>query len=180
MAEAKLDGFEGIYQLLTQYKLAKEQHKEKLPFPSIHLTLDQESSTITARSTGCAPPYLWSLSDGELHELKGKYPMKAGDFVFLMNRGFFTFYKNREKVVDLLTKVLKHFAQDGLETSAAMLGKEIAFATKRKDLITDFIPNMLQKSVFGCRRSQKLIFEACSVDSRIKKPLLLLPMARFA
>jgi HAMP domain-containing protein len=137
MAEAKLDGFEGIYQLLTQYKLAKEHHKEKLPFPSIRLTLNQQSSTIIARSTGCATPYLWSLADGELHELKGKYPMRAGDFVFLMNRGFFAFFKSPEKVADLLTKVLKHFAQDGLETSAAMLGKEIAFATKRKDLIDD-------------------------------------------
>lgn len=137
MAEAKLDGFDGIYRLLTQYKLSKEHPQEKLSFPSIRLILNQESSTITARSTGCASPYLWSLSRGELHELKGKYPIEAGDYVFLMNRGFFSFFKSPERIADLLTKVLKHFAQDGLETTAAMLNKEIAFATKRKDLSDD-------------------------------------------
>jgi len=137
MAEAKLDGFDGIYQLLTQYKLSKEHPQEKLPFPSIRLILNREFSTILARSAGCASPYLWSLSAGELHELKGKYPIAAGDFVFLMNRGFFSFFKSPERITDLLTKVLKHFAQDGLETTVAMLNKEIAFATKRKELIDD-------------------------------------------
>lgn len=137
MAEAKLDGFDGIYQLLTQYKLSKEHPQEKLPFPSIRLILNRESSTIVCRTAGCATPYLWSLSAGELHELKGKYPIEAGDFVFLMNRGFFSFFKSPERITDLLTKVLKHFAQDGLETTVAMLSKEIAFAAKRKDLIDD-------------------------------------------
>jgi HAMP domain-containing protein len=137
MAEAKLDGFDGIYQLLTQYKLSKEHPQDKLPFPSIRLILNQESSTIAARTAGCACPYLWSLSAGELHELKGKCPIEAGDFVFLMNRGFFSFFKSPARIADLLTKVLKHFAQDGLETTAAMLNKEIALATKRKELIDD-------------------------------------------
>ena len=137
MAEAKLDGFDGIYQLLTQYKLSKEHPQEKLPFPSIRLILNRESGTILCRTSGCATPYLWSLSAGELRELKGKYPIEAGDFVFLMNRGFFSFFKNPARITDLLSKVLKHFAQDGLETSVAMLHKEIAFATKRKDLDDD-------------------------------------------
>jgi len=137
MAEAKRDGFDGIYQLLTQYKLCKERSQEKLPFPSIRLVLDRNSSMITARSTGCAPPYLWSSAASELHELKGKRPIVAGDYVILMNRGFCSFFKDSSHIVELLTKVLKHFAQDGLETISAMLSKEISFVTKRKDLIDD-------------------------------------------
>ena len=43
----------------------------------------------------------------------------------------------RHQCSELLAKVLKVFAQDGLETTASMLHKELAFATKRKVLAED-------------------------------------------
>jgi HAMP domain-containing protein len=137
LAEANEDGFDGIYELLTQHKLTKELTQDQLPFPSLRLRLDRENSTIAARCVGCVAPYLWSLSAGELFELKDQLPVNAGDFVFLMNQGFVSFFKNPARISDLLSRVLKHFASDNLETIAAMLHKELTFAIKRKDLTED-------------------------------------------
>lgn len=137
LAEAKVDGFDGMYQLLTQYKLFKDHPQEKLPFPSLRLTLNRETGMISARTAGSPVPYLWSALDGELREIKGKKPVAAGDFVYMMNRGCYSFFKEPLKINDLLTKVSKHFAQDGLETTVGMLHKEITFATKCKDLQED-------------------------------------------
>ncbi|MBF8262575.1 MAG: hypothetical protein HW387_240 [Parachlamydiales bacterium] len=137
LAEANQVGFDGMYQLLTQYKLSKDHPQEKLPFPSLRITLNRERSMISSQSANCATPYIWSVEDGDLKQLKGKRRVAAGDFVFLMNHGFASFFKEPQKMSDLLTKTLKYFAQDGIETTAAMLHKEISFATKRKDLQKD-------------------------------------------
>lgn len=134
LAEAKSSGFEGMYRLLTQYKSSKDHRLSKY---SLRLTLDREHATITSQGIGCVPPYIWSINDSSLHLLKGTYPVAQGDFIFLMNRGFMSFFKEPLRIMDLLTKVLKYFAQDGLETTAAMLNKEIAFAIKCKDLQED-------------------------------------------
>jgi hypothetical protein len=63
--------------------------------------------------------------------------METGDFFFLFNQGLLKFYRTREQIGQLITKVLKVFASDGLETTALMLQKEIAYAVKRKDLEED-------------------------------------------
>lgn len=135
LAEAKQDGFDGMYQLLTQYKLFKD--KEKLPFPSLRLIINRKSATLMARLTKAAIPYHWSTYHRELLSIKGTRPIHAGDLIFLMNRGCLSFFQEPQKMADLLTKVSKHFAQDGLETMASMLSKEINFAAKRKDLQHD-------------------------------------------
>lgn len=137
LAEAKFEGFDGMYQLLTQYKLSKDHPQEKPPFSSLCVTLNRERSTISSQSENCATPYIWSIADSGLRTLKGKRRVAAGDFVFLMNRGFASFFKDPLKMTFLLTKILKYFAQDGIETITTMLHKEIAFATKCKDLRED-------------------------------------------
>jgi hypothetical protein len=47
------------------------------------------------------------------------------------------FYQGQKEVSELLAKGLKVFASDSLEATSAMLQKELAFATKRKDLEED-------------------------------------------
>ena len=137
LAEAKEEGFEGMYQLLTHYKLAKVVRKELIPFPSLRLVLDRKKGILSAKGVACAPPHVWSMATGSLQELKGERMVEAGDFIFLMNQGLWSFFKGPSKISEIFSKVLKHFAEDGLETNASMLQKEIAFATKRKDLEED-------------------------------------------
>jgi len=130
LAEAVEDGFEGMYQLLTQYKLSKESQTHT------SLLFDRADSTLQIK--GPHLPIFWSLDDEKfLDPVQGSLKVDSGDFFFLFNRGFLRFYKEPQKIQDLLAKVLKVFASDGLETISAMLQKELSFATKRKDLEED-------------------------------------------
>lgn len=130
MAEAEEEGFEGMYQLLTQYKQAKES-----PVYS-SLLLDCTSSTFQIK--GSHIPLFWSLDHKRFIEpAHGILKIESGDYLFLFNEGLQSLYKGRKPLSELITKVLKVFASDGLETTAAMLQKELQFATKRKELQAD-------------------------------------------
>ena len=131
MAEAEDTGFEGMYELLTQYKYSREIAK--------HSTLTFDRTTSVLQSQGPHLPLFWSL-DGkkfiEAHD--NKISLESGDFFFLFNDGLHHFLKEeRRDIQDILTKVLKIFAQDGLETTSSMLQKELTFAAKRKELSED-------------------------------------------
>lgn len=130
MAEAEEEGFEGMYQLLTQYKLSKESQTHT------SLLFDRTASTFQIK--GPHFPIFWSL-DGKrfLEPTNGLLKVESGDYLFLLNQGLLRFLKGHKQVSELLSKVLKVFASDGLETTSAMLHKELAFATKRKDLQED-------------------------------------------
>lgn len=130
MAEAEKEGFEGMYELLTQYKLSKENPK--------HLSLTYDRTRCQLFYKGPELPLFWSLDHRRfLQPTSGSVPLESGDFFFLFNQGLVNFYKEPKRVIDLLAKVLKLFASDGLETTASMLQKELTFATKRKELSED-------------------------------------------
>lgn len=130
MAEAEEEGFEGMYQLLMRYKYSKENKA------LMTLTLDRSQSIL--KWDGPQIPLVWSLAEERWLEGKGA-PIKVepGDFFFLYNQGFASFYRQPQKIGDLLAKVLRIFAQDGLEIASSMLQKEIGFALRRKDLEDD-------------------------------------------
>ncbi len=130
MAEAEEEGFEGMYQLLTQYKLSKESQTHSA------LLLDRNLSTLQIK--GPHTPIFWSHDDEKIVEPNnGMIKVESGDYLFLFNQGLLRFYKGHKQISEFLSKVLKVFASDGLETTSAMLQKELAFATKRKDLEED-------------------------------------------
>ncbi|HXF28446.1 MAG TPA: hypothetical protein VN457_01230, partial [Chlamydiales bacterium] len=130
MAEAEETGFEGMYQLLTQYKLSKESQTHT------SILFDRNSGALNIK--GPHTPLFWSADVEQFLEPEdGFLKASAGDYLFLFNQGILRFYKGHKKVADLISKVLKVFASDGLETTTAMLHKELSFATKRKDLEED-------------------------------------------
>ncbi len=130
LAEAEETGFEGMYELLAQYKNAKDLHN--------HTSIHFDKSTSVLEVTGLHTPLFWSLDNKQFLELKnGKIELECGDFFFLFNEGMELFFKDPQVIQDLIAKVLKVFAQDGLEATASMLQKEIAFASKKKDPVDD-------------------------------------------
>ena len=137
MAEAAEEGFEGMYQLLTQYKLSSRGQGPFLGQEShTSLLLDRSASTIQIK--GPHLPLFWSLDDERfLEPSQGLLKVDSGDYLFLFSQGLLRFLKGQKQVSELIAKVLKIFASDGLETTAAMLHKELSFATKRKDLEED-------------------------------------------
>jgi hypothetical protein len=131
MAEAEDTGFEGMYELLTQYKYSREIAKHTA------LTFDRDSSIL--QSQGPHLPLFWSLDGKKFIETQSsEVALKSGDFFFLFNDGLKQFLKEERRAIqDILMKVLKIFAQDGLETTFSMLQKELTFAAKRKELSED-------------------------------------------
>ncbi|MBX7066020.1 MAG: HAMP domain-containing protein [Parachlamydiales bacterium] len=132
LAEAEEEGFEGMYQLLTQYKLSKGT------LGDAHTSLLFDRTTSTLQVKGPHLPYFWSLDDKKfLEPNQGHLKVDSGDYIFFFNQGLTRFLKGQNGISDLLAKVLKVFASDGLETTTAMLQKELAFGTKRIHLKED-------------------------------------------
>ncbi|MCC6128203.1 MAG: hypothetical protein IT584_03270 [Chlamydiae bacterium] len=130
MAEAEEEGFEGMYELLTQYKISRAHPKH------LSLTYDRSQSLLFCK--GPELPLFWSLDERRFMEPERQsIRLETGDFFFLFNQGLVNFYNEPQKISNLLAKVLKLFASDGLETTASMLQKELIFATKRKELLED-------------------------------------------
>jgi HAMP domain-containing protein len=131
LAEAEEEGFEGMYELLSRYRQSKD------PAPYSLLTLDCAHNTLSYR--GAHPPFVWSLAQARLIPLlpSEPLPVESGDLFFLYNSGLRAFFKHPSALPDLLSKVLKLFAQDGLDTTASMLHKELHFALKRKEAQDD-------------------------------------------
>ena len=131
LEEAIEEGFEGMYQLLTQSKNSSKEVQSST-------TLSLDLATATLHAQGVEKPLLWSMSKKRFLDFKAPaIKVQSGDLFFLFNQGMSRFYKNPKNIGDLLAKVLKVFAQDGLETTTSMLQKEIAFITKRKELKED-------------------------------------------
>ncbi len=136
LVEAKETGFEGMYELLTQYKLSKETVAKDLDetFPSLHVTIDSQKASLTYSSNHFTAPILWSMKQRSIVEnLQGDVELQTGDFFFLFNQSCVKLCDNHKKIQDLISKILKYFAEEGLDTCAAMLQKELAFLVKKKD-----------------------------------------------
>ena len=126
LAEAEETGFEGMYELLTQYKHSSEFPKQT--------SLLFDCNTGSLHHTGSHFPLFYSLENHQfLDASDGKIKLECGDFFFLFNHGLLEFFKTPHAVQNLLGKVLKVFAQDGLEKTAAILQKELAFASRKQD-----------------------------------------------
>jgi len=122
LAEAAEEGFEGMYQLLTEYRYSKESQT--------HTALLLDRATATLQAKGPSIPFVWSFNQQKFLELP--CTVEPGDFFFLGGGGIARFYKDPQRIGEILGKVLKVFAQDGLDTTVAMLNKEISFAAKKK------------------------------------------------
>jgi HAMP domain-containing protein len=128
LAEAPEEGFEGMYQLLTHYKLSKND----LP----HTTLTLKDSLLHIK--GPHTPLFYSLAQNAfLEPTDDTLPVESGDYLFLFNQGLLRLLQGHKQLTALLSKVLTVFASDGLETLSAMLHKELSYTIKRKPLEED-------------------------------------------
>lgn len=136
LIEAKEVGFEGMYELLTQYKLSKGAKLPELDesFPSMHVSIDLTHLKIFYSSNHFTLPIIWSLQQQAILENGSKEAsLSSGDFFFLFNEACSKMCGGQKKIQDLISKILKYFAEEGLETCVKMIQKELAFLVKKKD-----------------------------------------------
>jgi HAMP domain-containing protein len=137
--EAKDNGFDGMYELLTNYKLFKEnQSKLNKNFPTLSLNLDKDLNIINLYSNKFTYPYIFSIEKKTFIDFtKNAASLMPGDLIFVFNKGLINLLQTNQNVQNVLFKVLKFFSNDGLETIVSMLKKELLFATKGKNIHED-------------------------------------------
>lgn len=139
LVEAKEQGFEGIYELLSQ----TSQVIEKAPdlaqtFPMIDATLCLESSSLAYTSHILSPPLVWSVQANRFAEpVGGSLPVDSGDLIFFFNQGFVHQFPDQETLQECLSKVLRHFATETLDVFTGMLSSELNFLTNRQTIEED-------------------------------------------
>ncbi|MEN9654031.1 MAG: hypothetical protein RL235_143 [Chlamydiota bacterium] len=136
-AEAKEEGFEGMYELLTELKQTKKASQDST-VPSGILLLDKNHSSLEIKGDPNHPVLVWSYQTNTfLPPGTGPHPIASGDLCFIGNHGLVNLFRPPGALPALLSKVLNVFAQDGLESFVAMLQKELGFILKRKHLEED-------------------------------------------
>jgi HAMP domain-containing protein len=138
LIEAKNQGFDGMYELLTNYKLFKENQTNLNKFSTLEIKIDKKLNIMNLNSNLFNHPFIWSINDSKFIDIKrNKTNLLPGDLFFVFNHGLFYLFENKENLKNTLYKVMKFFAQDGLETVTSMLKKELIFATKKNNFDDD-------------------------------------------
>lgn len=130
--EANQVGLAGMYNLLTNHKTNQES------FPQISASLDARSELFSYQTKQFPTPFLWSFREKTFFPLKEDCTkVDCGDCIFLYTPSLFSLYKTEKEMQKHLGKVLKFFAEEGLDPLSKMLYKEIHFFAKKQDFDED-------------------------------------------
>ncbi len=127
LIEATKNGFKGMYDLLTSHK------KEFFPF--LYASFDPQTLSLSFHPNSFTPPLVWSLSKKSILTLDE--PLQKGDCFFLYSPSLLKLYSSVKQLQLLIHKVFNNFSEEGLNTAASMLKKEIGFMVRKKDFEED-------------------------------------------
>lgn len=133
--EAPEQGFEEILNLNKVSSLPIEQLEN---YPYCECTFEKNASVLHYKSQNLFPPLIWSLTTQEFKKGKEKVNLNNKDMIFLYNSGFINQFHTVENVEKWFSKILRHFAEDGLDIIHTMLANELTFLTKRENLKENF------------------------------------------
>lgn len=111
--EAETEGFQGIYQLLTEKT-------------SRTLRVSLANSSFEAHKF--PEPLFWSAKEGRLTPLQ---KMEKGDILIIFNTGLTRQIPHPQILRDWFSKILKHFAKDGIDLTTSMIQSELNFFAKK-------------------------------------------------
>ncbi len=137
LVEAKEAGFEEMYSLLTDYRSAQKSTKAlDKDYPFLEMVLEKPDNLFRASSSQFLCPFIWSSKEKAVFQ-ETSIKLEAGDFIILANSGIKNFYPTPQQIKELLAPIFKFFAEEGLDTFASMLHKELSFTIKRKFIVED-------------------------------------------
>jgi len=130
LLEAQEQGFAALFHLNQCAYKPKEELKNKAFLECLFI---EQYRILRYHVHKLFPPLVWSLKNrqfmrGERQEI----PLQHGDMVFLYNSSLIEQFETQEAIEEWFARVLRHFAEDGLETIHAMLTNELTFLTKKK------------------------------------------------
>lgn len=113
LQEAEQEGFQGIYKLLTQGS------SKKMSF---------DFQTAKVEGAHFPEPLMWSSTEKRLIPLRA---LQKEDILIFYSTGLTKQLAHPQALKDWFTKILKHFAKDGLALTSAMLENELNFFAKK-------------------------------------------------
>ncbi len=127
--EANEEGFESLF------KLNREEH----PTKNIHCSLSRQKKLLEYRTENLFSPLVWSVKQQFFkRSQQQRFLLDNLDLVFLYNSSVIEHFIKEENVEEWLSKVLRHFSEDGLEAISLMLTNELKFIAKKQHVKHDF------------------------------------------
>lgn len=128
LSEAQDSSFTSLYELLRAPATLSRDFLVDCHF-------ENEGKSLQFQTYGLHPPLIWSMKQQcFLPVEKGSIELDHQDMVFFYNTGLREQFGGEEKIMEWLSKVLRHFAEDGLTTLNAMLQNELNFIARKQSL----------------------------------------------
>jgi HAMP domain-containing protein len=128
--------FESLYQL---NQLATKSLDELKKYSYIECQFRKNCSLLNYHLQNLFTPLVWSMKlQHFIKEDSLEISLHNQDMIFLCNSAVMNYFKKEENMQTWLTKILHHFAEDGLDTIHTMLTNELNFLAKRENLKENF------------------------------------------
>lgn len=136
LLEAKDQGFVGLFELNQWARLPKNELSDKA---FIECQFVDHYKLLRYDTHSLFPPLVWSIRSqqfvkGERNEI----PLLNRDMVFLYSSSLIDQFESQQAIEEWLGRVLRHFAEDGLDTIHTMLSNELTFLSKRLNIKRNF------------------------------------------
>lgn len=142
LIEAESPGFEGLYELCKHGMLPIRNQKD---FPFIECSFSHHATILRTRLSHLLPPLVWSMASQQfINSQNSEFTLSNRDMVFIYNSDLIDYFQTEERIASWLEKILRHFAEDGLDTIQTMLTNELTFLSKRETLKKNFQIVILQ------------------------------------
>ncbi len=90
---------------------------------------------VRCRNSKLPPPLIWSINSKQIiTNQRNEFSLQERDLIFICNSGLYEHFKSEEPLIAWLSRVLRHFANDGLDTIQTMLTSELNFLAKRNSI----------------------------------------------
>lgn len=145
LLEAQEQGFAGLFQLNQWAHLPHEELKNK---SFIECQFVDHYNILRYHTHSLLPPLVWSVKsqqfkEGDCQEI----PLQNRDMVFLYNSSVIEQFETEEAIKAWFARVLRHFAEDGLDTIHTMLTNELTFLAKKLHVKRNFKIIALQMNI---------------------------------
>lgn len=145
LLEAQDPGFPGLFELNQCAYLPREQLENKA---FIDCQFMDQYRLLRYHSHLLFPPLVWSMKAQQFIKTDcPEIPLQNRDMVFLYNSSLIEHFGTEDAIERWFTRVLRHFAEDGLEAIHTMLTNELTFLAKKQHAKHNFKMISLQLKI---------------------------------
>lgn len=133
LVEAVDRGFQALYNL-NRFAAEPLDKLAEYEYPYLYCQFDEDFSSLKYKKNVLHSPLVWSVQSEQFIKDGQNIPLHNQDMIFLYNSGLIEHFKTEEKIQAWFAKILRHFAEDGIDTIHTMLTNDLTFLAKRENL----------------------------------------------